>query len=79
MRELEGVKDTTSRPTEPTNLGPWGLTETEAPTKEHAWAGPRPSTHREQMYILVFLWIPKQRELVAVSDSDSGLPLDPFS
>ena len=44
MRELE-VKDTTRRPAEPTNLGPWGLTETKPPTKEHTWAGPRPPTH----------------------------------
>ena len=27
------VKDTTTRPTELTNLGPWGLIETEPPTK----------------------------------------------
>ena len=26
---------------ESTNLGPWGLTETEPPTKEHAGAKPR--------------------------------------
>jgi hypothetical protein len=30
------IKDTTRRPTELINLGPWGLTETESPTKEHA-------------------------------------------
>jgi hypothetical protein len=36
------VKGSTNRPTEPANLGPWGLTETEPPTKEHAWTGPRP-------------------------------------
>ena len=35
------VKDTTRRPTESTNLSPWGLTETELPTKEHAEPGPR--------------------------------------
>jgi hypothetical protein len=35
----KGVKDT-RRPTESTNLGSWGLTETEPPTKEHAGAGP---------------------------------------
>lgn len=42
-----GVKDTTRRPTEPTNQDPWGLTETEPPTKEHAWAGPGPPTHMQ--------------------------------
>ena len=30
---------------QPTNLGPWGLTETEPPTKEHAGAGPKPLIH----------------------------------
>ena len=35
--QARGVKDTTRRPTESTNLGPWGLTETEPSTKEHAW------------------------------------------
>jgi hypothetical protein len=36
----EGVKDTTRRPTESTNLGPWGFTTTEPPSN-----GPRPPTH----------------------------------
>jgi hypothetical protein len=31
-----GVKDTTKRPTESTNLSPWGLTGTEPPIKECA-------------------------------------------
>jgi hypothetical protein len=35
-------KDSTRRPTESTNLGLWGLTETEPSTKEHVWTGPRP-------------------------------------
>ena len=30
------VKDTTRKPTESTNLGPWGLTETEPPTRKPA-------------------------------------------
>jgi hypothetical protein len=34
------VKDNTSRPTELTNLVPWGFTETEPLTKELAVAGP---------------------------------------
>jgi hypothetical protein len=29
-----GIKHITRRPTEPINLGPWGLTETEPTTKE---------------------------------------------
>lgn len=36
------VKGTIGRPTGSTNLGPWGLTETELPTKEHARVRPRP-------------------------------------
>lgn len=36
------VKDTIRRPTESTNLGPQGLREPGAPTREHAGAGPRP-------------------------------------
>ena len=37
------VKDTTRRPTESTNLDPWGLTVAEIPTKEHSRAGPSSS------------------------------------
>lgn len=33
--QTRGVKDITRRPTQSANLGPWELTETEAPTKEH--------------------------------------------
>jgi hypothetical protein len=36
-----GVKNTTRRCTESTNLCPWQLTETEPPTKKHAGDGPR--------------------------------------
>ena len=35
--------DNTKRPTESTNLCPWGLKETEPLTKECAWAGSSPS------------------------------------
>lgn len=35
-----GVKDTTKRPTEYTNLGPWELRKTEAPTREPAETKP---------------------------------------
>jgi hypothetical protein len=37
----QGDRNSTGRPTESTNLDPWGLSETELPTKELAWAGPR--------------------------------------
>ena len=40
IEQAEGVKNTTKRYTESTNLGLWGHTETEPPTKEHAGAGP---------------------------------------
>jgi hypothetical protein len=33
------------RRTESTNLNPWGLSETEPPTKEQAQAGPRSPAH----------------------------------
>jgi hypothetical protein len=39
------IKNTSRRPTESTNLGSWGLTETKPPMKEHAWARPRPPIH----------------------------------
>jgi hypothetical protein len=39
-----GAKNTT-RPSESTNLGPWGFTETEPPIKEHAGTRPGPPTH----------------------------------
>jgi hypothetical protein len=50
-----GVKHTTRRPIATTNLGPWRLTETETPTKEHAWAGPRLPICKQQMCSLVFM------------------------
>jgi hypothetical protein len=39
---LEGDKNSIGRPTESTNLDPWGLSETEPPTKEHTLVGLRP-------------------------------------
>lgn len=37
IKETGGVKDTTRKPPESTNLGPWWcLTESEPPTKEYA-------------------------------------------
>ena len=47
-RRIEGPKeyrDSTGRPTESTNLDPWGLLETEPPTKEHTQAGLRAPEH----------------------------------
>jgi hypothetical protein len=34
IEQAGGVKDTTRRPTDLNNLGHWGLTETESPTRE---------------------------------------------
>lgn len=42
--QTRGVKDSTGA-TESTNLGPWGLTDTEPLTKEHAGAETRLPTH----------------------------------
>ena len=47
-----GIKDMKRRCTESSNLGPWLLTETEPPTKEHVSAGSRPLTHLWQRCIL---------------------------
>jgi hypothetical protein len=41
-----GVKASTRRPTEPTNMGSIVSIEAEPPTKEYAWTGPRQSTHK---------------------------------
>jgi hypothetical protein len=38
------VKDITRKPAKSTNLGTYGLADTEPPTRKHAWNGPRPST-----------------------------------
>ena len=69
------VKDTTRRSTESTNLGPWGLPETE-PNKDHKWAVPRPPhiCNRVQLDLHVG---PLTIGAGAVSDS-CCLPLDPF-
>jgi len=37
-------KDSTRRPAELTNLNPWGLPETELPTKEHTRVVPKSPT-----------------------------------
>ena len=43
IKDPEGNRNSTGRPTESTNLDPWGLSETEPPTKEAGpQAGPRP-------------------------------------
>jgi hypothetical protein len=41
LKGARGVKDTTRKHTEPTNLSPWGLTETEL----GSWDAPGPSAH----------------------------------
>ena len=53
MKELgqEDLKRTGTR-TESTNLDPWGLSETESPTKEQAWA-PQTYVADEQMTVLL--------------------------
>jgi len=41
IEEPEEDRDSTGRPTESTNLDPWGLPETQSPIKDRAWAGPK--------------------------------------
>lgn len=41
IKRIKAIKDNTRIPTESTNLGQGELTETESPTKEHAWTGLR--------------------------------------
>lgn len=43
--QVRGVKNTTRRCTESTNLRPWGLTELGPPTREHAGTGPKSPTY----------------------------------
>lgn len=57
MEGPEEDRDAT-RPTESTKLDPWRLPETEPPTKEQVWVGPRPSAPLQQMCSLVFIWSP---------------------
>jgi hypothetical protein len=45
QNQKQKQKQKQKNPTEPTNLGPQELTETEAPAKELAWTGPRPPIH----------------------------------
>ena len=44
LNEPEGSRTAQDDPTESTHLGPWGLTETEPPTKVHTGAGHKPPT-----------------------------------
>lgn len=41
----EGDGNTTGLPTVSTVLDLWQLSETDPPTEEHTWAGPRPPAH----------------------------------
>jgi hypothetical protein len=45
IKQARGVKHTSRRPKESTNLGPCKLTESETPTKKHAGTGPRLISH----------------------------------
>ena len=45
IEQAKGVKNTTGRPTESTNLGSCQLTETGPLAREDAGSGPRPFTH----------------------------------
>jgi hypothetical protein len=41
IKEAEGEGDPIGRPAFSTNPDPWKLSETELPTRQHIWAGPR--------------------------------------
>jgi hypothetical protein len=61
---LEEDRDSRRRPTELPNMDPRGLPGTEPPSKEQAWARPKPFTHMKQMCILVFMRFFQQLEWV---------------
>jgi hypothetical protein len=44
LKDLEGDRNSTGRPTEPTNLDSWGLPETAPSTKKHTQPGLSPTT-----------------------------------
>lgn len=44
---------------ESTNLDPWDSQETEPQNKKHTQAGPRPPARMQQIWNLVFMWVPK--------------------
>ena len=72
----QGHRKETYRAKQP---GPTGLTETEPPTKEHAyaWTTPRPHTHVADAQLGLHVG-PQQLGVGAISDSLCCLPLDPF-
>jgi hypothetical protein len=45
LQDLKRTRDSTGRPTESTNLDPWGLLETKSPTKEQAKDESRPPAY----------------------------------
>jgi hypothetical protein len=55
IKGLKGDRNSTVRPTESTNLDPYGFSETEPLTKEHAQTGPRITTCIEEMCSTVFI------------------------
>ena len=62
-RKTEGPeedRDSTERRTKSTNLDPWGLPEIEPPTKEPAWAGPKPPcTYVADVHLGLYVGPPK--------------------
>lgn len=57
-----GTKDTMENHKESNDLGLWGLTETESPSRENTWNSSGPSAHVLHLSDLVFLWESFQRE-----------------
>ena len=46
IESSEGDRNAPRRPTQSMNVYPWGLSETEPPTKEHTQAGTQASLHK---------------------------------
>ena len=75
---VRGVKDTLRRPTEPTNLGPWGLTEIEPLIKEQSGTGPRSPAHISRCAAWSTCGSPNSWSRGCLRVELSCLPLDPF-
>ena len=78
IKESKQNRDPTGKPTESTNLGPWGFLETEPPTKEQALTGLRLhgiSVAYEQLGLNGY---PSTTEEVDVPEFVDCLPMDPI-
>jgi hypothetical protein len=56
FKGARGLKDTSRKATESTNLSLQVLIETGLPIRVHAWDGLRPSANMKHLCSLVFMW-----------------------